>query len=79
MTGRFGDDEIMTVNSDGTDLRRLTVPAKGHSPTWSPDGSRILFTSTLEGRIGLTLMNPDGSGQVRLTTRGDDHSAAWRP
>lgn len=34
------DGVIMTVNLDGTDLRRIT---SGFAPSWSPDGEKIAF------------------------------------
>ena len=47
--------EIYRVNRDGSDVTRLTLNESGdtpgtsrdydHAPTWSPDGTRILFTS----------------------------------
>ncbi|HUF35023.1 MAG TPA: hypothetical protein VMN37_03685 [Gemmatimonadales bacterium] len=42
-------------------------------PRWSPDGSRIAFTSDADGDPEIYLMNADGSGRVRLTrTPGRD-------
>lgn len=36
-----GDSSINLINADGTGLRRLLG---GNSPSWSPDGSRIVFS-----------------------------------
>ena len=51
---KSGQDEIWTVNPDGTSLTQLTfnsVPATCRSdgaeePVWSPDGSKIVYTSS---------------------------------
>ena len=61
-------------NSTGS--YELGVGAVGarHSayPAWSPDGSRIAFTSDRDGRVDIYVMNADGSGVRRLT-----NDAAW--
>ena len=41
-------------------------------PAWSPDGSRIAFTSDRHGSVDIYVMNADGSGVTRLT-----NDAAW--
>jgi Tol biopolymer transport system component len=60
-SGREGNAFIYKMNSDGSDLQRLTDGAGGDtSPRWSPDGTQIAFS-----RSGtLMLMNADGSGQT---------------
>jgi Tol biopolymer transport system component len=45
----------------------IVYPDDGWDPTWSPDGSRILFAGSSSGRIHLFIMNRDGS-DVRLVT-----------
>ena len=49
-------------------------------PSWSPDGSRIAFVSSLDGTAKIYVMNADGSGQTRLTNiSGIDSSPVWSP
>ena len=59
-------------------LRRLTNhPAGDSSPTWSPSGSQIAFTSDRTGKAQIYVMNSaDGSGVRRLTV---NESEADRP
>jgi Tol biopolymer transport system component len=60
------------------------VPTSFGSPTWSPDGCKIVFVRRLEqgGRTSaeVYVMNADGTGVKRLThNRIDEVSAVWRP
>jgi Tol biopolymer transport system component len=69
------DRNIYTMDADGTNVMRLTSdPAGDGGPTWSPDGSKIAFSSnravdTATGRhvSEIYTMNSDGSAQTRLT------------
>jgi len=60
--------DIFAANTDGTDLHRLT-DADGYDAegTVSPDGGKIVFTSTRDGDLEIYTMNVDGSEQTRLT------------
>jgi dipeptidyl aminopeptidase/acylaminoacyl peptidase len=61
--------DVFTARPDGSDLRRITSHAGYDAEaTISPDGSRIVFTSTRDGNIDLYTMNADGSDVRRLTT-----------
>lgn len=61
--------DIYVARADGSDLRRITDwDGYDAEATISPDGSRIVFTSTRDGNIDIYTMNPDGSDVRRLTT-----------
>jgi Tol biopolymer transport system component len=66
------------MNADGTGQTRLTNnTAADESPSWSPDGTKILFNSSRDNPMSsaLYIMNADGSNQTRLTTGGN---GVWR-
>ena len=77
----LGHFEIYTANTDGTDLRQLTDNgAYNAEATLSPDGKRLIFTSTRNGDIELYTMNVDGSDVRRVTKRvGYDGGAFFSP
>jgi TolB protein len=60
--------DIFSAKPDGSDLRRLTT-ADGYDAeaTVSPNGRKIIFTSTRDNDIELYEMDVDGRNQRRLT------------
>ena len=89
-----GDDdlELFVMNSDGSGVQQLTVsPAQADGrvawnsvPTWSPDSSKILFASNLDGDgVTPTLysMNSDGSDRKKfgLIVAVDGSEPDWSP
>jgi dipeptidyl aminopeptidase/acylaminoacyl peptidase len=71
------DSSVRVVDVQSGVERRL---ADGHSPVYSPDGSRIAFVR--EGHAGVWVIGPDGSGQkvVAATARvARDTPIAWSP
>ena len=71
--------EIFTVNA-GTFKTELICQdyASMRYPRWSPDGSKIAFTTDRDGNDEIYVMNADGSNQTRLTNNeGDDISPSW--
>src|SRR5829696_2386739 len=85
-----GDNEIMSIKVDGTDLKQLTFTPTGFgsndfAPSPSRDGlNRIAFGSRrdTDNSREIFVMNADGSGIVQLTHDGPgDQSGApdWQP
>jgi serine/threonine-protein kinase len=40
------------------------------APAWTPDGSRVAFTTWFDGDVGLGWLSPDGSGRVEELIKG---------
>jgi TolB protein len=79
--GEPATSEIYVMREDGTGLRRLTRNrASDYSPSWSPDGTRILFTSNRDGDDELFVMDADGRNVRQLTrNRRQDQTPQWSP
>jgi Tol biopolymer transport system component len=77
----LGDFQIYSARPDGSDLRALTHDSSYNAETTaSPDGKRLIFTSTRDGDIELYTMNVDGSDVRRITHRiGYDGGAFFSP
>src|SRR5687768_14214406 len=81
VSNRDGNEEIYTMNSDGTNVVRITNnAARDTRPVWSPDGNSIVFVSERSGNRDVWIMNPDGSGLRNLTQNpAIDESPTWSP
>jgi Tol biopolymer transport system component len=69
----FTTHQIYAVNPDGSALLQLTHQPSGHAaflPSWSSDGSRILFTvvNPSNGTIRIWVMRSDGSHQRQVAS-----------
>ncbi len=60
--------DIFVANADGSDLKQITTtPGYDAEATLSPDGKKLVFTSTRNGDIDIYTMNVDGSHVKQLT------------
>jgi TolB protein len=77
--------EIYVINADGTGTpERLTYNnEEERGPSWSPDGTRIVFSCRIGGGTAdfeLCVMNADGTDLVQLTNNSvPDLTATWAP
>jgi len=64
-----GNNEIWSVNPDGSEQRQLTNDAADDlAATVSPDNNSIFFSSNRTGEMHVWRMNADGSNQTQMTT-----------
>jgi hypothetical protein len=72
---------LYSMNSRGTAVRRL-FPKRGSrnelTPDFSPDGTRIIFTTDRSGGYEIDIAKPDGSCLGQLTNGNlDSYTASW--
>jgi TolB protein len=64
----YPDYDLYTAKPDGTDVKRLTdSPGYDAEATLSPDGKKVVFTSTRDGDLDIYTMDLDGKNVKRLT------------
>ena len=61
--------DIFTISNDGGNAKQLTTnPAYDTAPFWSPDGSKIMFSSDRLGSTDIYVIDSKGGAATRLTT-----------
>ncbi len=75
------DDLVILDVARDKEVRRIPVPLNGlTTPSWSPDGTQIVFTGYDGGLSDLFLVNADGTNLRRLTNdKYADLQPAWSP
>lgn len=73
--------EIFSINVDGTQMQQLTDDSNTNAhPAWSPDGTKIIYSSIHPGLPGITVMSESGEFIQNLTPQGiEDHDADYLP
>lgn len=66
---RTGQAMIYVMNSDGSNVKRLTIAGRYNStPGWSPDGKKIVFAGADPRNFDIFVMDADGTNMQRLTS-----------
>ncbi len=73
--------QVFVVDVDGTNVTKLSADrVDDRQPAWSPDGTKIAFTSYRGGYWGIYVMDADGNNVVGLTGDGGAESfPVWSP
>jgi TolB protein len=81
VTDRDGNDEVYTMNLDGSDPQRVTNhDADDFSSSWTSDGARLIFDTDRNGHWDIYSIALSGANALRLTTStADDRFPEWRP
>jgi Tol biopolymer transport system component len=78
-----GNADVWTVNADGSELTQVTVDTSHEiDPEWSPDGTRLVFSSDrrTRGNFDLWMLDLRDGKLVQLTADpGHDGGPAWSP
>lgn len=72
-------NQIYTINPDGTGELKLTTADKNYIPRWSPDGQRIAYVHEVGGVRNIWVMNATGSNKQQVTFDGSSAGADWSP
>jgi Tol biopolymer transport system component len=70
---------ILTMNVDGTGLRRLTTNGRDSYPAWSPDGSHIAFVRPYKAEWRINTMSSSGAAERRLGQAPPSGRPSWTP
>lgn len=70
------DDEICTINADGSDLRQLTFnDVTDWYPSFSYDGQEIVYSTQRNGQFDIHIMDLDGLNDRQITSGLDENYA----
>jgi Tol biopolymer transport system component len=70
------------MNTDGTNQTNISNDDDRWDafPSWSPDGTKIVFTARRGGNHQIYVMNTDGTNPTRLTNNdAEDEYPSWSP
>lgn len=74
--------QLYKMNPNGTGQVAIAPgsPGDNHSPSWSPNQTKIAFVSSRDENEEIYVMNANGGAQTRLTDMvGSDTSPRWSP
>ena len=70
-----GQHDVFVMNSDGSNVVKVTGGRGGEWPTWSPDGSRVAYVS---GTSLYSVIEKDGENRVLIADVGEPtHMPTW--
>jgi TolB protein len=73
---------VYVVGTDGSGLRRISIPGSTFGAAWSPDGQWIAYDRAGSGPREMYVAHPDGTGTHPVSTASDGQFSfgpAWSP
>jgi WD40-like Beta Propeller Repeat len=75
---------VITENPDGTGRKTIVpltpgVAVGAGEPAWSPDGTKLAYSSKIGGTGGIFVVHADGTGVTRVTNDPADGEPVWSP
>ena len=80
VSARTGNYDLFRIDYDGNNLVQLTDSTYSEiDPDWSPDGSKIAYSSEQTGLWEIYVMDADGIAPLQLTGLGNCYAPQWSP
>lgn len=70
--------QIYFLSLEDLEIKRITTEGNNRTPSWSPDGMRILFSSFMNHHFQIYIINDDNT-LTQLTLDGNNRSPIWSP
>jgi TolB protein len=82
VSDRSGSPQVYVMNSDGSNVRKISTGSYNTDPSWSRNSSvnRIAYVRVEGGEANVFTVNPDGSDEQRLTwSSRRNENPSWSP
>lgn len=82
VSNESGNWDIWTCNIDGSNRKKITdYSGPDYNPTWSPDGTKIAFTTYRWGGHRIGIMDSNGTNVKRFLSQSEGYNLApdWSP
>jgi Tol biopolymer transport system component len=73
------DSHIVSMDSTGGDVQQLTNQGGNSSPSWSADGTKIVYSHDHGAHQEIVTMNADGTGKHAVTSKHRDFTPSFSP
>jgi Tol biopolymer transport system component len=69
--------QIYQMDGDGRNQLKLTALDIGEFPSWSPDGKKLIYSTSATSKASIVGINVDGTGKTSITNETADKWPSW--